>query len=308
LTFFAGEEIKSMQSPIESPPVSLLSALEIWIVDPESERFTRQTIWPSQGEDAEVSIPLDDSCEFAQLARAAKMEARLNSQGELELFWPTLISGNLAAVTRLVWQVPADVSLAFERWTRTERDELAIDQSWYQGLETLERISGCIRFPRGSGLPGMAWARRQPLVADQLADNPDFMRTVGRDVLCSLTGIALPCMRGEYDLESVVLLMNSQESPFALGWECWLVEEEPAKLMRGESIYTGLTQTESLPQALPLGEGVVGAAYLSRLPTLSTDLSGCEHHRRLAELSVTTYLAQPIFNGERLVAVLGILF
>lgn len=295
-----------MQSPIESPPVSLLSALEIWIVDPESQRLTRQANWPAN-DDAEVAIPLDDECELAQISRAAQMEPRVTPQGDLELFWPTLISGNLAAVTRLVWQIPPDVPLAFERWTRTERDELAIEQSWYQRLETLERISGCIRFPRGSGLPGMAWGRRQPLVADQLTDNPDFMRTIGRDVVCSLSGIALPCMRGEYDLESVVLLVCSQESPFALGWECWLVEDEPATLTRGQSIYGGLTETEDLPQQLPLGEGAVGAAYLSRLPTLSTDLTTCEHHRRLAELGVTAYLAQPIFNGERLVAVLGIL-
>lgn len=296
-----------MQPLIESPPVSLLSALEVWIVDPETQRLTRQANWPANGDGAEVSILLDDQSELAQLARAAKMKARLNPQGEPELFWPTLISGNLAAVTRLVWQVPHDVPLALERWTRTERDELAIDHSWYQALETLERISGCIRFPRGSGLPGMAWAGRQPMVADHLADNPNFMRTIGRDVLCSLSGIALPSMRGEYDLESVVLLMGSQDAPFALGWECWCVQEEPATLIRGDSIYPGLSETENLPRQLPLRESVVGAAYLSRLPTLSKDLTGCEHHRHLAERGVTAYLAQPIFNGERLIAVLGIL-
>ncbi|SNS30075.1 PAS domain S-box-containing protein [Geodermatophilus pulveris] len=68
------------------------------------------------------------------------------------------------------------------------------------------------RFTRGQGLPGLAWAQRAPVVAEDLWNDPRFLRSEAARVDRIRTGVAFPVLHGD-DLLAVCELFSHEERP-----------------------------------------------------------------------------------------------
>lgn len=118
-----------------------------------------------------------------------------------------------------------DAQGAFEIWSQNDRRELGLSSSYYANLKHFSRLSQFVKFPRGSGLPGQAWQMRFPRIVTSLPDSPAFMRGAGARADGLQMGLAIPCMKSAWELDSVVVLLSSLHTPLARGVEIWMRTE-----------------------------------------------------------------------------------
>ena len=170
---------------------------------------------------------------------------------------PTVRSGEVTGVLVLLCDDGAGAQGAFEVWDRSDRDELALQSNYYANLTRFGTVSQYVRFPRGSGLPGQVWEQRFPKIIHGLGKSPTFMRGAGAAADGLDVGVALPVMRSEHDLESVVLMLSSARSPIAQAFEVWTTNESESQMQlhsgrAGAASTDGGVVVEATPQLLQL--------------------------------------------------------
>ena len=120
-----------------------------------------------------------------------------------------------------------------EVWSRDDRDELAINGAYYEGLESFEFISQYVRFPKGAGVPGACWRDGRPRIVSQPQLAPNFIRSFDKDPATPSLCIGLPIGREYGFAASIILLLSDADKPFARNFNLWhcesaaSCEEEP---------------------------------------------------------------------------------
>jgi PAS domain S-box-containing protein len=104
-----------------------------------------------------------------------------------------------------------------ELWTLdTEREVLHCTDAWGErraGLEALEATRDGETFEVGDGLQGQAWARRTPIWASGLEDDPLFRRGAAAKAGGVRSALAMPIMRGGQVLATIMFFSREQRDP-----------------------------------------------------------------------------------------------
>jgi PAS domain S-box-containing protein len=106
-----------------------------------------------------------------------------------------------------------------ELWTLdTEREVLHCTDAWGErraGLEALEATRDGETFEVGDGLQGQAWARRAPIWASGLEDDPLFHRGAAAEAAGVRSALAMPIARGGELLAVILFFSREQRDPDA---------------------------------------------------------------------------------------------
>ncbi len=116
-----------------------------------------------------------------------------------------------ALCTKLDWDLA-------ELWTLDpEREVLHMTDVWggarRAGLEALEAAAVGETFEVGDGLQGQAWARRTPIWASGLQEDPLFRRGVAAEAAGVRSALALPVMRGRDVLATIMFFSREERDP-----------------------------------------------------------------------------------------------
>lgn len=201
---------------------------------------------------------------------------------------------------------------AFEVWRRNDRGELGITDGWYPGLLRLEQVSQFIKFPRRAGLPGRVWDDRFPRVLGGLDESKHFVRVAAARSEQLVSALGVPYMAKTPELDAVLLLLNTRETPIARAMEVWSREPTTGRLKIVSADYgqqAPLAAT-SRQMTLRLGEGLAGHIYRDLVPWSTNDLQGVEFSRaeEFSTAGVSSALGFPVFIGHDLVACVNLYF
>jgi PAS domain S-box-containing protein len=116
-----------------------------------------------------------------------------------------------ALCTHLDWDLA-------ELWTLDpEREVLHMTDVWggmrRAGLEALEAAAVGETFEVGDGLQGQAWARRTPIWASGLVEDPLFRRGAAAEAAGVRSALALPVMRGSDVLATILFFSREERDP-----------------------------------------------------------------------------------------------
>ena len=104
-----------------------------------------------------------------------------------------------------------------ELWTLDpEREVLHCTDAWGErrtGLEALEATRDGETFEVGDGLQGQAWARRVPIWASGLEDDPLFQRGAAAKAAGVRSALAMPIARGGDVLATIMFFSREQRDP-----------------------------------------------------------------------------------------------
>ena len=104
-----------------------------------------------------------------------------------------------------------------ELWTLdAEREVLHCTDAWGErrtGLEALEATRDGETFEVGDGLQGQAWARRAPIWASGLEDDPLFRRGAAAKAAGVRSALAMPIARGAEVLAAIMFFSREQRDP-----------------------------------------------------------------------------------------------
>jgi PAS domain S-box-containing protein len=162
-----------------------------------------------------------------------------------------------------------------ELWTfDSEREVLHLTDVWggerRAGLEALEAAAVGETFEVGDGLQGQAWARRTPIWASGLQEDPLFRRGEAAAAAGVRSALALPVMRGREVLATILFFARDERDP------------DPALARLLQTIGAHLAQFLARRRAeRSLSER---SAQVARLEQLLADLHGSLTHERAAAL------------------------
>jgi len=237
---------------------------------------------------------------------------------------PIFQEDKLIAVSVLIVGGTKEAQGALEIWRINERQELGLADASYLNLERFGEVSRFVNFPRRAGLPGMTWANKAPKLIAGIGRSKDFMRAAGARAEGLDVGLSLPIMKAVHELDSVVVVLSSAETPIARAFEIWtpdsfeevtaadgVISKIPTSLRWDRGAYAGCGDLARLSATLiqEKGEGIAGQVLQSGLPWVTNDCTQVEAERSdfLRSAEMTSGMGIPIYVGENLTAVVVIL-
>ncbi|MGC4093890.1 MAG: hypothetical protein QM756_39490 [Polyangiaceae bacterium] len=237
----------------------------------------------------------------SEVANAAGLDAALGM--------PLYRGSEVSAVVVLLCGRRERTGGCIEVWNRNRELELMEHGAGYYGrFEQFGKISRLLQFQRGTGLPGIVWARGVPQLIDVEGQANAFVRaSIARE--CGLdSGIALPIHKAG-SVEHVVILLSASATPIARAFEVWVPYGE--ELVLEASQYSpGLEEFAEASQdtVFRKGEGLPGKAFTSELPVVFDHLKSSQFVRYASaeRAGLEVGLALPIRDevGVRAVACL----
>lgn len=181
-----------------------------------------------------------------------------------------------------------------------DRTQLEFGSGLYGKLTEFKTISQHQYFAYNEGLPGKAWAAKQPLILKKFEDSY-FKRTIAAQQAGLTCGIALPIFSGDFLLAVVVFLCGDDASQ-AGAIEVWCHKNDENALSISDGYYGTLQHFETLSQQLSVskGQGLAGLAWEANLPVLIDDIGKASQFLRANEAQqagITTGLAIPVSDG-----------
>ncbi|WP_146444509.1 hypothetical protein [Botrimarina colliarenosi] len=209
-------------------------------------------------------------------------------------------------VTTFRCDTGGDFRGACEVWRRNERGELGLAENLYAGLDRLEQITKYVKFPRRAGLPGRVWDDRFPRVLGALQDSKHFIRVAAARTEQLTSAVGIPFMGRPPELDAVLLLLNTKQTPIAKAMEVWARDLTTNQLRIVSADYGPYTALASVSRRLSLrhGEGLAGRVFRDSAPYATHDLLGKEFPRGdcFAEYGFEQGVGLPVFIGADLVA------
>ena len=195
----------------------------------------------------------------------------------------------------------------FEVWSPIGRyQELNLCSGYFGDLARFQNVSSFVRFEKGSGLPGQVWNGLMAVIHDDLSNHPGFLRAAGAAADALSTGIGIPVCGSNYS--SSVLLISSQTTPMARGFEVWKCE--PGGLKLNSCSYTTEELAVEVGSHCAASEGLFGLVEQSGRAVLSSNpevlLVGRTH--RFASNNIGFGIAIPFYESDVLTSVTILLF
>lgn len=314
-------------SRVSGPSVSIAAA-EVWQIDDVSQTlvlfercslssspFAKELLrGPGLGaaiaqQSITVRAPQIESCESLDLFEDI-------SGIDCLVAFPSFVGKQVQGVLVLALQHGPEGRGAIELWSRNERDELGLLQSHFANLDLLARISPFVKFPRAAGLPGQTWDARTPKIIEDLHRDRNFMRASAAKQDGLTTGLSLPLMRSEYDLEAVLVFLSSAASPLARIFEIWrplgIEEDEVPQLVCETLAADPFSDWRRASRSLVIetGDDLAGVAFERKKPVVFDHLpklrskrnSLADHHGFRQAVSL------PVFVGNSIDSVVNFIF
>lgn len=237
---------------------------------------------------------------------AAVPVVEAGEEGHATIALPVMREQECRGAIALYGQATDGLCGAFEVWSRNDRGELGVADGWYPGLQRLEQVSRFIKFPRRAGLPGQVWDDRFPRVLGGLEESKHFVRVAAARSERLVSALGVPYMAKTPELDAVLLLLNTRDTPIARAMEVW--SRDPAtgrlKIISADYGPHKTLASTSRQMTLRLGEGMAGHIYRDLVPWATHDLEGVEFSRAegFGEAGIASGLGFPVFVGHDLVA------
>lgn len=189
---------------------------------------------------------------------------------------PIYAGSALVAVVVFYGAAEALPGAALELWGSEDAaapDLSLTDGCYLGGAASMEAIARGSRTPRGSGLPGTAWARGESVFIADLPHSPDFERAGAAGAAGLQSALALPCApRG--GRQQVLGFLGSAGLPIARRIESWAMESgappDGGSAGEGTSLSLRFAHAEAGAGAVegptPAQAAAIDSAYFSGLP------------------------------------------
>lgn len=182
-----------------------------------------------------------------------------------------------------------------------DRTQLELGSGLYGALTEFKAISQRQQFAYNEGLPGKAWATKQPLILKKFEDSY-FKRTTAAQQAGLTCGIALPIFSGDF-LLAVVVFLCGDDAHQAGAIEVWSHKNDSNSLSVSDGYYGTLQHFEKLSQQLQVckGQGLAGLAWESGLPVLIDDIGKTSQFLRAEQArqaGITNGLGIPVADGR----------
>lgn len=295
----------------------LVQAIEVWSLNDQTERLSLcASFYSSNNELASVH----GNSEFGQgegligkaWADGTPVIGEISDSVATHMVAiPSMSNGKCHGVVVIFCNNQDESKGAFEIWRPNDRGELALAENWYANLERFGLISQFIKFPRRAGLPGKVWHDRFPRVMGALSTSKKFVRISGaqKDGLAMAVGI--PIMKTTRELDSVLLMLSTTQTPIAQVMEVWALDPETEKLQVVSADYGPHVDLAAMSRKVRIapGEGLAGRVYANQQPWVTGDFAAIESARNLPSNGdrFEWALGIPVFVGEQLTAVVTLI-
>lgn len=184
----------------------------------------------------------------------------------------------LAVVVLLCSEKSAEEKIlagAIELWAKHDEKsiELSLVDGYYGSLKRLEEASRNMRFAKGSGLPGLVWDYRIPMIVADMSDSSVFQRASTATIEGITSAIGLPLLYYT-EKEYVLTFLSAHSTPIALRFEIWMPDSKhdflffhTGKCEQGEDIHK-LYKDKQIER----GSGLLGKVWLTGVPAISKNL------------------------------------
>jgi len=247
---------------------SLMLGVECWTLDNGTP--IRSAAVPALDElDARLGSEVADRACMARRASDTCLPVLHTTDANvLAVAMPLLDRGKVTAVTLLYFDVADPARGAVEVWTgKAGRTELCLTDGAYPGLARFARLSPHVCFPRGSGLPGLAWETGLPRLSGNLGRDPDFLRRGSAQSEQLTSALAMPITHGAA-LQGVLMMLNHERTPLCRAVELWqpVQRDQSLRLTCGPRVYHGCEAVADAARHLdlPAGDGWIGRAWATR--------------------------------------------
>lgn len=201
---------------------------------------------------------------------------------------PIFVGGLLTAVAVIFCGDDDQHAGAIELWHNdpAESKDMTLVDGYYGNTgDTFEFISRSTSLRKGSGLPGMAWERNQPVFLEDLGKGSGFLRSDSAIKVGINRGFAIPCPSSNGS-HYVMAFLSALATPIARRVEFW--EYNGAQLQRRY----GFCEIEGrLAAGLTDGTGVMDRVWTNGVPA-----------------ATPTMVALPVVPQDRTTAVLALHF
>lgn len=171
----------------------------------------------------------------------------------------------------------------------------------YGNLQAFAQESRPLRFPKGVGLPGEAWAARHPIVMKSF-EGTTFQRKEAAAAAGLTSGIAMPIFAGA-EIKAVVVMFCADDERHVGVVEVWKLDpEEDAQIGLHDGYYGGaeLFRISSQMTRFGKGFGLPGQVWASGMPIVMREIFQSGRFLRREEalrVGLTLGLGLP-FHGD----------
>ncbi len=191
---------------------------------------------------------------------------------------------------------------AIEIWVPNEsKTELSLQTGLYGDKKELEEQSKNMTFAYDDGLPGKAWASKQPIILTKLEES-FFKRTELVQSLGLTCAIAMPIFTGEY-LKAVVVFLCGDNEEHAGAIEVWKASERRKEMTLVNGYYGTMEEFEWISKSIKImkGQGLPGTVWQTTEPMIMKNLGESATFMRAKKAlqeGITTALAIPAWVKE----------
>jgi len=197
---------------------------------------------------------------------------------------------------------------AIEIWSNQpdSLDELQLINGYYGTLKHFAGISVDTKIGKGTGLPGLVWARNRPVLIDDIGHSTEFIRAHEALQAGISTGIGIPVNRGVGKFHTLVFL-SAKATPIAKRMQVWVPGEQHEKLYCHDAYGS---KNDSLAEmfetkTISKGEDIIGKVWLTGVPTIvESNFNG----QLQDPAGISALLAIPVIDKGILTAVVTFMF
>lgn len=294
---------------------TFIRATEVWVLDPDSGRLVLGSgIYGEMTAFADVSgkesfaigegLPGKAWAEARPVVLSGfrgsyfkRTEAAEAAGLTAGVAFPVLVEGTPVAVVVLLLGDDAEHVGAVEVWRNAPDGtaEMVLSDGYFGSASHFEWISRHTSFPKGSGLPGLVWAKGTAMLLKDLGPSHRFIRSDGATRAGMTAGLGLPVRIGA-DEAWVLTMLSALGTPVARRFEIW---------ERGSG--SGFVLVDSTPKdaghRIPIvlaGQGYLGGVIQTGMPVAVSGIGG--DGASPAEVAAvaagcTALVAVPIYQG-----------
>ncbi|MEM1374355.1 MAG: GAF domain-containing protein [Pseudomonadota bacterium] len=166
---------------------------------------------------------------------------------------PIFAGDTLRAVLVTFFGADEDRIGAIEVWAEMN-GVLKLDDGYYGAARHFEWVSRHTQFPRGQGMPGLAWSTAAPVLMRDLGSGYKFIRAETAGSAGLTTGVGLP-VPVPGDATYIFSLLSARGTPIARRFETWSGEGALLDGICAEEgdLSAGLAPTPAVTEALKTG-------------------------------------------------------
>lgn len=195
---------------------------------------------------------------------------------------------------------------AIEVWSNSleKNTELAVVDGYYGTLDDFERLSGKIKFTKGSGLPGQVWETGMPVLIEDLGLSTTFIRSADARKAGITTALGIPVSVVANQVY-IMTFLSAKATPLAKRIQIWAPDQSVQRLVCRAGYSKQNDELAEIFETISIrkGEGILGRVWLTGVPAIRNN-SGIA----VTEGGLSSMLAIPVIDSGSLKAIVTFLF